>query len=127
MAVENQMKGTLSEEFENIGIPKDRENICDSGNEINLSESRKLKNAGYNVIPAKKGAGSISAGIETMQKCIIYYTDDSSDLENEYENYSWRVYNGMQMDEPEQNGDDHLLDCARMGVSWYVRTRKLSI
>lgn len=123
----NQMRGSLCEEFENIGIPKDRENICDSGNEINLSESRKLKNAGYNVIPAKKGAGSISAGIETMQKCIIYYTDDSKDLENEYEQYSWRVYNGMQMDEPEQNGDDHLLDCARMGVSWYVRTRKLSI
>jgi len=123
----NQMKGTLSEEFENIGIPKDRENICDSGNEINKSESRKLKNSGYNVIPAKKGAGSISAGIETMQKCMIYYTDDSKDLENEYEQYSWRVYNGMQMDEPEQNGDDHLLDCARMGVSWYVRTRNLSI
>lgn len=123
----NQMKGTLSEEFENIGVPKDRENICDSGNEINQSESRKLKNSGFNVIPAKKGAGSISAGIETMQKCIIYYTEDSADLENEYEQYSWRVYNGMQMDEPEQNGDDHLLDCARMGVSWYVRTRKLSI
>jgi len=62
-----------------------------------------------------------------MQKCIIYYTKDSINLENEYENYSWRIYNGMQMDEPEQNNEDHLLDCARMGVSWYVRTRNLSI
>jgi phage terminase large subunit len=123
----NQMKGTLSEEFENIGIPKDKENICDSGNEINQAESRKLRNSGYNVIPAKKGAGSISAGIETIQKCIIYYTEDSKDLEAEYEQYSWRVYNGIQMDEPEQNNEDHLLDCARMGVSWYVRTRNLSI
>ena len=123
----NQMAGTLSDEFEKIGIVKNKENICDSGNELNKEESRKLKNAGYNVIPAKKGTGSISAGIETMQKCIIYYTSDSLDLENEYENYSWRIYNGMQMDEPEQNGDDHLLDCARMGISWYVRTRRLSI
>jgi len=123
----NEMKGTLVEELENIGTDKTKENICDSGNEINQSESRKLKNAGHNVIPAKKGAGSISAGIETMQKCIIYYTKDSINLENEYENYSWRIYNGMQMDEPEQNNEDHLLDCARMGVSWYVRTRNLSI
>lgn len=123
----NQMTGTLTDEFEKIGIVKNKENICDSGNELNKEESRKLKNSGYNIIPAKKGAGSISAGIETMQKCIIYYTSDSLDLENEYENYSWRIYNGMQMDEPEQNGDDHLLDCARMGISWYVRTRRLSI
>jgi len=123
----NQMKGTLVEELDNLGTDKTKENICDSGNEINQSESRKLKNAGHNVVPAKKGAGSISAGIETMQKCKIYYTKDSINLEHEYENYSWRMYQGIQMDEPEQNNEDHLLDCARMGVSWYVRTRRLSI
>jgi PBSX family phage terminase large subunit len=123
----NQMKGTLVEELDNLKTDKTKENICDSGNEINQSESRKLKNAGHNVVPAKKGAGSISAGIETMQKCKIYYTKDSVNLEHEYENYSWRMYQGIQMDEPEQNNEDHLLDCARMGVSWYVRTRRLSI
>jgi len=123
----NQMKGTLVEELDILGTDKTKENICDSGNEINQSESRKLKNAGHNVVPAKKGAGSISAGIETMQKCKIYYTKDSVNLEHEYENYSWRMYQGIQMDEPEQNNEDHLLDCARMGVSWYVRTRRLSI
>jgi PBSX family phage terminase large subunit len=123
----NQMKGTLVEEFERLGIDKTKENICDSGNEINQAESRKLKNAGHNIIPAKKGAGSISAGIETIQKCKIYYTKCSVNLENEYENYSWRIYQSIQMDEPEQNNEDHLLDCARMGVSWYVKTRRLSI
>jgi len=123
----NQMAGTLSTEFENIGTIKQKENICDSGNELNKSEGTKLKNSGYNVIFAEKGHGSINAGIETIQKCNIVYTESSAELENEYENYSWKMYQGIQMDVPEDNQNDHALDCCRMGVSWYVKTRRLSI
>lgn len=122
----NLMKGTLVQEFEGLRIEKSRENICDSGNEINSEESRKLKNAGYNVIPAKKGAGSINGGIESIQKAKIVYTELSTNLELEYENYSWRIWNGQQMDEPEQNNQDHLMDCCRMFVMWYVRTRRIT-
>jgi len=123
----NQMAGTLSTEFENLNTIKSKENVCDSGNELNKSEGTKLKNSGYNIIFAEKGHGSINAGIETIQKCNIIYTDCSTDLENEYENYSWKMYQGIQMDVPEDNQNDHALDCCRMGVSWYVKTRRLSI
>lgn len=123
----NQMAGTLSTEFENLNTIKSKENVCDSGNELNKAEGTKLKNSGYNIIFAEKGHGSINAGIETIQKCNIIYTDCSVELENEYENYSWKMYQGIQMDVPEDNQNDHALDCCRMGVSWYVKTRRLSI
>jgi PBSX family phage terminase large subunit len=123
----NQMEGTLSDEFAKTNTITHKENICDSGNELNKAEGTKLRNSGYNVIFAQKGHGSINAGIETLQKCNVFYTKSSIDLENEYENYSWKMYQGIQMDVPEDNQNDHALDCCRMGVSWYVKTRGLSI
>jgi phage terminase large subunit len=122
----NDIKGSLSDEFEKMGIPKHIQIICDSGNELNKEESRKLKNSGYNVIQAKKGSGSISAGIETMQKSKIHYTKESVNIENEYENYSWKVWQGIQMDVPEENGDDHSLDAMKYVISWFVKVFRLS-
>ena len=84
-------------------------------------------NAGYNVIPAYKPNGSVNTGIDTLQKCNVFYTTSSIDLEQEYEQYSWKIYQGIQMDVPEDRSNDHALDCCRMGASWYVRTRGLSI
>lgn len=122
----NSLKGTLSEEFELLRIEKHKEIICDSGNELNLSEGTKLRNSGYNVIFAKKGAGSISNGIETMQKSNIYYCKKSENLEREYENYSWKIWQGIQMDVPEDLNDDHILDATKYVIVWYVRTRGLN-
>jgi PBSX family phage terminase large subunit len=122
----NDIKGSLTDEFERLGIEKHVQIICDSGNELNKEEARKLKNAGYNVIQAKKGSGSISAGIETMQKSKIHYTQDSVNLEQEYENYSWKVWQGIQMDVPEENGDDHALDAMKYVISWFTKVFRLS-
>jgi phage terminase large subunit len=122
----NDIKGSLSDEFERLNIPKHKQIIADSGNELNKEESRKLKNAGYNIIQAKKGAGSISSGIETMQKNKIHYTKESINIEQEYENYSWKIWQGIQMDVPEENGDDHSLDAMKYVISWFVKVFRLS-
>jgi len=122
----NDIKGSLSDELERLGMPKHVQIICDSGNELNKEESRKLKNAGYNVIQAKKGSGSIAAGIETMQKSKIHYTKESINIELEYEQYSWKIWQGIQMDMPEENGDDHSLDAAKYVISWFVKVFRLS-
>ena len=122
----NDINGSLSDEFERLKIPKHKQIICDSGNELNKEESRKLKNSGYNIIQAKKGSGSIAAGIETIQKSKIHYTIESTNLENEYENYSWRIWQGIQMDVPEENGDDHALDAVKYVISWFVKVFRLS-
>ena len=122
----NDMKCTLAEMFDKLEIPKHKQIICDSGNELNKEEARKLKNAGYNVINAKKGSGSISAGIETMQKSKIHYTRESTNIETEYESYSWKIWQGIQMDVPEENGDDHALDAMKYVISWYTKVFRLS-
>jgi phage terminase large subunit len=118
----NEMKGTLADEFENLGIPKHREIVVDSGNELNKQEGIKLMNSGYNVIFAKKGKGSIVTGIELMQKKVIRYTQESTNLEQEYENHSWKMYQGIQLDEPEQ-GNDHIIDACKYVIVWYCQTR----
>jgi PBSX family phage terminase large subunit len=121
----NEMKGTLSDELEVLGIPKHIELICDSGNELNQSEGRKLKNSGFNVISAQKGQGSVVSAIETMQKAKIYYTKSSYNLEENYENYAWKVYQGIQLDIPEETRED-LIDAAKYVIKWYSKTRYLS-
>ena len=121
----NKMSGTLSEELNNLNIDKRLEIICDSSNEINETEGRKLRNSGYNIIFALKGKGSVKAGIELLQKKTVYYTKSSNNLEQEYENHSWRVVQGFQLDEPEQ-GNDHAIDACKYVSNWYARTRYLT-
>jgi len=121
----NEMQGTLSDELFNLGIDLNKELIVDSSNEINKTEGNKLKNSGFNVIYALKGKGSVVSGIELLQKKQVYYTASSTNLEQEYENHSWRVVQGVQLDEPEQ-GNDHAIDGCKYVSSWYARTRYLT-
>jgi len=121
----NEMKGTLSDELDSLGIPKHIEIICDSGNELNQAEGQKLRNSGYNIIFAQKGQGSVVSAIETMQKSKIYYTKSSYNLEENYENYAWKVYQGIQLDIPEETRED-LIDAAKYVIKWYSKTRYLS-
>jgi len=121
----NEMKGTLSDELAALGIEKHIEIICDSGNELNQSEGQKLRNSGYNIIFAQKGQGSVVSAIETMQKATIYYTRSSYNLEENYENYSWKVYQGIQLDIPEETRED-AIDAAKYVIKWYSKTRYLS-
>jgi hypothetical protein len=53
------------------------------------------------------------------------YTKSSTNLEQEYENHSWRIVQGLQLDEPEQ-GNDHLIDACKYVSNWYARTRYLT-
>jgi len=119
------MNGTLSDELVKLKIPKHVEIICDSGNELNLSEGRKLKNSGYNVIFAEKGQGSVVSAIETMQKNNIHYTAESKNLEENYENYQWKTHNGEVLDIPEETRED-LIDASKYVIKWYSKTRYLS-
>ena len=121
----NEMNGTLSDELHNLGINKNIELVCDSSNDINKTEGQKLRNSGFNVIFALKGKGSVIGGIELLQKKKVYYTASSTNLENEYENHSWRVVQGVQLDEPEQ-GNDHAIDAIKYVSSWYARINYLT-
>jgi phage terminase large subunit len=121
-----EMNGSLVDEFEKLKISKHIEIICDSGNELNKEQGNKLRNAGYNVIFAQKGQGSVVSAIETMQKSKIYYTETSLNLEDNYENYQWKTHNGEVLEIPEETRED-LIDASKYVIKWYSKTRGLSI
>jgi phage terminase large subunit len=62
--------------------------IADSAEPKSIAE---LQAAGLTVIPCEKGADSINFGIKHVQGLPISYTSSSTNLHDEYENYSWKV------------------------------------
>lgn len=68
---------------------------------------------GVNILPAIKGAGSLSTGIQFVQAQKISYTKRSIHLKEEYDNYAWlENKDGITLNEPKP-GDDHAMDAVR--------------
>lgn len=89
--------------------------IADSAEPKSIDE---IKLYGVNILPAVKGAGSISTGIQFVQQQKIWVTNRSVNIWKEYTNYLWitdpktdRILN-----EPEQ-GLDHTMDAIRYALN----------
>ena len=106
----NAMSGTISQELTQIGVSKKIPIICDNADPLEIAG---LIANGFNAIPAVKGPGSVEHGIRFINGKKNYYTDDSLDLENEYEQYEWEIVKGVNLDRPVKK-NDHLLDAKRM-------------
>ena len=53
------------------------------------SKVNDIRNAGYEIHKCKKGAGSVNAGIENLKTWKVLIREDSTDLIEEYQKYSW--------------------------------------
>lgn len=103
----------LSHRMEDLGIPKNANIYADSAEPKDIEDMRKL---GWNIYPAKKGPGSVVAGIRFIMKYNIHYTEKSTNLVFEYENYKWRQgAHKLPIDEPEDK-NNHLLDALNYGM-----------
>ena len=75
-----------------------------------------LVSYGLPVIGAKKGAGSITQGIQLIQGIPIWITKRSVNLYKEYLNYTWmKDREGKTLNTPE-GGLDHALDAVRYAI-----------
>ena len=75
---------------------------------------------GLKILPTKKGADSINAGIQLMQEQPMLITKRSNNLKYELENYSWKKnIDGQYLNIP--TGTDHCIDSIR-----YISIIKLS-
>lgn len=110
----SQMANSLPQELESIGINKKLPLICDSADPLRISE---LIANGFNAIPAMKGSGSVKAGIDFINGKRIHYTQSSTNLESEYENYEWEIVSGVNLERPLKK-DDHILDATRYGIQF---------
>lgn len=87
--------------------------IADSAEPKSIDELKLYK---VNVLPAQKGPGSVSQGIQYLQDQSISVTKRSVNLIKEYRNYMWKFdKDGKQLAVPEP-GNDHALDAVRYGM-----------
>lgn len=104
--------------FEKFGIRKHSKNfagdliIADSSN---LDAIAQMQRASYNVIPAKKPAGSVVSGINQLQQHTIFITVGSKNFIHERSNYKYKKNKGKWTNEPKKE-NDHCWDALRY---WY--------
>ena len=89
------------------------------GDSAKMNYIQILANAGYNIVPATKGGGSVEAGISILQKFKIYYVD-SENLTREYDLYSWMVDRYGKATDIPMKDNDHLMDAFRYIVTYLV-------
>lgn len=75
----------------------------------------KIRGKGFNVVAARKTPDSVRSGIKTMQSQEWHYTEESSNIAHEYQEYKWVLdENGESTDEPEDD-NNHAMDGLRYG------------
>jgi len=91
--------------------------VADSAEPKSIDE---LKMYGCTVIPANKGQGSVSQGIQFVQAQRIWITRRSANILHEYRNYLFKTdKNGKILNEPEHQFS-HSMDAIRYGLNDYV-------
>ena len=90
--------------------------VADSAEPKSIDE---IAGYGLPIVPSKKGQGSLLQGIQFVQDAKIYLTRQSTNLLEEYENYSWdqdKDGNSINMPKDIYN---HGMDAIRYAISSY--------
>lgn len=104
-------RGVLSYVFEELGVNKNIMMFCDPAQNGLIIE---LRASGYNAVSAKKDK---KANINFINRADNYYTEDSENLEAEYDtNYLETDINKNIIDGKPIKGNDHALEAAEYGV-----------
>jgi phage terminase large subunit len=89
--------------------------ICDSAEPKSIEE---LKRLGLYVKPSQKGKDSVLNGISTIKEYTVFASKESKNLFTEYQYYVWESNrDGERINKIKQNGQDHLMDGLRYGVT----------
>ena len=108
----------LANKLKEFGINRQTEIIGDSAEPKSIEE---IHRQGFNIKPAKKGAG-IHLGLDIMRRYKIHITKDSLNAIKEFRGYKWATdKNGDVLNVPVKV-NDHLVDATR-----YLCLNKLSV
>jgi phage terminase large subunit len=109
----------ISSEFEANGILKSDEIYADSAEPKSIAE---LQQMGWNVIPAVKGPDSIEAGVKFILSKEVYYTENSTNLIYEKDNYTYALDSNKEPTRKPIDKYNHLMDGDR-----YATYTKLAV
>ena len=96
-----------------LGITPDIEVYCDSAEPKSIEE---LRNHGINALPAQKGAGSLSAGIDFVKSLKVFVLSSSSNIWKENKSYVWAQNRDGEFTNKPTDAWNHAKDAIRYGV-----------
>ena len=104
----------IADQMEALGVSKEDPLYCDPAEPDRIQE---LYDRGFNAIPAKKGPGSVAAGILFCKSLGIKVVTGSIDLIKENQTYKWAEdKEGNLIDGKPVSVFDHLLDAMRYAL-----------
>jgi phage terminase large subunit len=109
----------LSRRLKELGLTSSDQIFADSAEPKSIEELR-LEN--WNVEPAPKGADSIRAGIDILLSKEIHYTEPSTNIALETQNYKWALDKNKEPTNKPIDEWNHLMDATRYGV--YANSKK---
>jgi phage terminase large subunit len=121
--INSKDEGLVTWLFTKLNIPKVKNVITDNNRPTKIVALRK---AGWeNTLGTVKQTGSIIDGIDLMQNIDIYFTSDSTNIENEQRNYQWeKDKNGNSLERP-IDLYNHMIDAIRYGVLYLNKIGKI--
>lgn len=107
-------EGLVKKRFNSLGIPYNKVIVCDNNRKNKI---RALRQIGYEyAVAAVKGP--IMDGVDLLLGLKVVYTESSTNIDLEQENYSYKVDRyGVRQEEPEDL-DNHLMDAIRYGAEY---------
>jgi len=114
---------SIQKRLEEAKISKTDLIIADSSRPDNIAS---LRGIGYNIIPCKKGPGSVEAGLDLINTFSTHIHIDSIELQGEAENYCWKVnpLTEKTLNVPEDK-DNHGIDGFRYWVTHHFSKMQL--
>lgn len=100
----------LIDKMEEIGVPKDIVIVADNARPEAIQQ---IGEAGYIIIPAKKGANSIKEGVDKLNQYRLFF--NGKELIEEGETYSYAMNKSNEPTDAFKRGNDHCCDSFRYG------------
>lgn len=109
----------IGDKFEDCGLSEEDIVYADSAEPKSIQE---LNDLGWFVEPAEKGQGSLNAGIDMLLSKNVYYTEESTDIADEIQNYMWRLDKNKVPTNTPEDKHNHAMDAIRYAI--FTDTRK---
>lgn len=77
---------------------------------------QELRDLGWDVIPAEKGQGSVSVGIDNLIAREVFYTEESINMAIEVQEYKWALDKDKNPTNDPVDKFNHLMDGGRYGL-----------
>lgn len=109
------------------GVSKKAKIYADSSEPKSIQE---LKDLGFHVLPAEKGPDSVLFGIKQIQSMENYYTEESSNLEHENQEYKWQLDGNKEPTDTPVDKNNHLKDAGRYSITThrqFHRKKKITV